>query len=120
RPLVTLRADLRQNAEPTNELLELIERHDLNGAVVRLLIDVTPENETRLNENAIRDALRKAEVYHLAGIRKDVDRPERARLGGSPEGLTPEQLLERYLISKEVDEERRAALMQAAKDVFDE
>lgn len=120
RPLVTLRADLRQSAEPTNELLELIERHDLNGAVVRLLIDVTPENETRLNENAIRDALRKAEVYHLAGIRKDVDRPERARLGGSPEGLTPEQLLERYLISKEVDEERRAALMQAAKDVFDE
>jgi exonuclease SbcD len=120
RPLVTLRADLRESQEPTQAVLDLIARHDLNGAVVRLMLNVTPENEARLNENVIRETLRQADIYHLAGMRKEVERADRARLGGSPEGLTPEQLLERYLISKEVDEERRAALMQAAKDVFDQ
>lgn len=120
RPLVTLRADLRQSDDPTGDVLDLIGKHKLADAVVRLLIDVTPENEARLNEGLIRDALREANIYHLAGLRKDIEQPDRARLGGNPEGLTPEQLLERYLLSREVDEAHRAELMDAARTVFDE
>src|SRR5690606_16901075 len=89
RPLVTLRADLRQSTDPTQALLDQINQHNLNGAVVRLMIEVTPENEANLSEGIIREALRKADDYHVAGIRKDVDRPDRARLGASPAGLTP-------------------------------
>jgi len=33
--------------------------------------------------------------------------------------LSDEELMERYLISRQVDEVRRADLMDAAKDVFD-
>ena len=66
------------------------------------------------------DALRSADIYHLAGLRKDVEQPDRARLGGNPEGMTPEQLMERYFISREVDEARRGELMEAARSVFDE
>ncbi len=120
RPFVTLRADLRDTDNPTQALVDEIRRYALKGAVVRLLVEVTPENETRFNEGIIREALRGAEVYHLAGIRKEVERAERARLGINPEGLTPDQLLDRYLISKDTAPDRRAELLAAAQGIFDQ
>ena len=119
RPFVTLRVDLREYSDPTSEMLNVIQKHNLQGAVVRVIVEVTPDNETRLNEGAIREALRQADVYHLAGMRKEVERADRARLGANPEGLTPEELLERYLITKETPEARRAELLEAAQNVFD-
>jgi hypothetical protein len=87
--------------------------------VVRLLLDMTPESEARFNEITIRDVLKEAGINHLAVIRKQIEQPSRARLGGSPEGLTPIELLERYLISKEIDEERRQELIEAAEKIFE-
>ena len=119
RPFVTLRADLCEEIDPTQALLDQIARHNLREAVVRLMVDVTPENEARFSENAIREALRQAEVYHVAGLRKEVRRSERARLGFSPEGLSPEQLLERYLMSKETSPARSTELLDAARPIFE-
>jgi exonuclease SbcD len=119
RKFVTLRADLRQSQNPTQEVVQDIKKHALAGAVVRLLLDMTPESEARFNEATIRDVLKEAGINHLAGIRKLIEQPSRARLGGSPEGLTPIELLERYLISKEIDEERRQELMEAAEKIFE-
>jgi len=82
-------------------------------------VDVTPENEARFSENAIREALRQAQVYHVAGLRKEVRRSERARLGLSPEGLSPEQLLERYLLSRETSPARSNELLEAARPIFE-
>jgi exonuclease SbcD len=119
RPFVTLRADLRESGNPTKEVMDLIAKHKLEGAVVRLMVDVTPENEAGLSEVAIRDALRRAEVYHIAGMRKEVDQADRARLGANPEGMTPEQLLERYLLSREIPQARREELIEAAQAIFE-
>lgn len=119
RPFVTLRCDLCEEIDPTQALLDQIARHNLREAVVRLLVDVTPENEARFSENAIREALRQAQVYHVAGLRKEVRRSERARLGISPEGLSAEQLLERYLMSKETPPARAAELLEAARPIFE-
>jgi exonuclease SbcD len=119
RPFVTLRADLCEEIDPTQALMDQIVKHNLQGAVVRLLVDVTPENEARFSENAVREALRQAQVYHVAGLRKEVRRSERARLGLSPEGLSPEQLLERYLLSKEASPARCAELLEAARGIFE-
>jgi hypothetical protein len=63
--------------------------------------------------------LRQADVYHVAGIRKEIERGDRARLGANPEGLTYAQLLDRYLISKEVYADRREELLNAAQEIFD-
>jgi DNA repair protein SbcD/Mre11 len=114
RPFVTLRADLRESANPTQDVIDRIRRHDLTDAVVRLILKLTPETQSRLNENTLRAALRDKGVFYIAAIGKDVDQPARIRLGTSPEELTSEQLLERYLISKEVPEARRQKLMEAA------
>jgi exonuclease SbcD len=119
RPFVTLRADLRDSENPTQEIVRQIQQHNLKGAVVRLIVDLTPETEPLLNETAIRDVLRQADVYHVAGIRKEIERGDRARLGANPEGLTYAQLLDRYLISKEVYADRREELLNAAQEIFD-
>lgn len=119
RPFVTLRADLRDSENPTQEMAQQIQQHNLNGAVVRLIVELTPETEPLMNEASIRDVLRQAGAYHVAGIRKEIERADRARLGANPEGLTHAQLLERYLISKEVYADRREELLNAAQEIFD-
>jgi DNA repair protein SbcD/Mre11 len=118
RPFVTLRGDLRESVNPTQDTIKLIESHNLKQAVVRMYLQMTQESEARFNEMAVRHALQNAGVFHFASLRKEIDQPTRARLGASPEGLTAEQLLERYLISKEVSLERRTELMEAASSVF--
>ncbi len=119
RPFVTLTADLRTVANPTDKVVKLIARHDLNDAVVRLLLELSPETEARLNENILRDELKRVGVYQIAGVRKQVESPTRARLGANPEGLTHIELLERYLISKEIPEDRRDELLEAAHPIFE-
>ncbi len=120
RPFVTLRADLRESDNPTQDVIDLIRRHNLNDAVVRLLLKLTPEAQSKLNENALRTALRDAGVFYIAAMGKDVDQPARIRLGTSPEELTSMELLERYFISKEVGEARRHKLMQAAAELLED
>jgi len=120
RNFVTLKADLRDDPRPTQTTIQLIEKHNLRNAVVRLLLRMSPESEAQFNENAVREALRRSAAFHIASIRKEVDHPERTRLGTSPEGLTPEQLLDRYLLSREIPPERRAELIELASEIFDE
>lgn len=120
RPFVTLRADLRDDDQPTRTVMQLIEKHNLNNAVVRFILQFSQTSETRFNENAIREHLKKSGAFHIAGIRKEVEQPARARLGGSPEGMTPDQLLERYLQSQETPPERRNELLEAADTIFEQ
>jgi exonuclease SbcD len=119
RPFITLKADLRKSKNPTKTVLNLLHKHVLVDAVVRLVLDVSPESEALLNENTVRDELRQAGIFQLASIRKQIEQPIRARLGASPEGLTHAELLEHYFISKEVPPERRQELMEAAAAIFE-
>jgi exonuclease SbcD len=118
RNFVTIRVDLRESGDPTREAVDEIEGYDLQGAVVRVVLDLKPETEARLNDGMVRDALHRGGVAYIAGIRHEVEQPARARLGGSPEGMTDEQLLDRYLISKGMDDSRRAELIAAAQDIL--
>jgi exonuclease SbcD len=118
RPFVTIRADLRKSAEPTREAVDEVESYDLQGAVVRVILDLTPETEAKLNDGMVRDAVLRGGAAYIAGIRREVEQTVRARLGANPEGLSDDELLERYLISKGIGEERRAELMMAAKDII--
>lgn len=120
RPFVTLKADLRDDPNPTQTVMHMLERYNLRNAIVRVLLQLTPESEARFNEAAIRDALRRASAFYVAAIRKEVEQPARARLGASPEGLTHLELLERYLMSREIPLDRRAELLEAAAAIFEE
>lgn len=118
RPFVTISADLREEEEPTQTLVELIDKRDLADAIVRVRVEMTPEAEARLDDGMIRDALKRGGAHVIAGIEKKVEQAARARLGSNPEELSDDDLLERYLLSKEVPEIRRESLHQLAEPIF--
>mgnify|MGYP005838025111 CR=1 FL=1 len=120
RPMVTLDADCTRDPHPTETLLKLIRTRDVRDAIVRVRVTLTTETEALLKDERVREALRQAGAYHIASIKRDVHRPERTRLGISPEGLSQIQLLEKYLQSREsLSPERRARLMELAKGILD-
>lgn len=119
RPFVTLSADLTTAANPTEQVLKLIKKYDLTDAVVRLELKLSVETEARFQENTVRDELKHAGAYQIAGVRKQVEQPVRARLGASPEGLSHSELLERYFVSKEIVLDRRHALLDAAEQILE-
>jgi exonuclease SbcD len=118
RPFVTLRVDVRESTNPTQKVLDAINRRELDDAVVRLIIQSDVETEGKLRDGEIHNALREARVSTVAGVQKDVDRPIRSRLGASPEGLTSVELLQRYLITKGLSDERIELLVERAQEIF--
>ncbi len=118
RRFVTIDADVRQESAPLEALLEAIGQHRVEDAVVRVRVKARPEQEGLLRDADVRRALKDA--YFVAGISKEVERAYRQRLGGaSPEGLTPAELLARYLESKGTSPERIKALLERAEVLFE-
>lgn len=118
RPFVTIEVNV-QGDDPTAEILEAIAAHDIEDAVVRLIIHTPVEKEPLINEGAIRRAL--AEAFHIAAIVKDVERKVRLRLGDQPiEEMTPRQMLERYFQVKQTPPERIPLLLKYAEEIFRE
>jgi exonuclease SbcD len=118
RPFASLKLDLRESADPTADVIREIEARNLKEAVVRVLVDLTPETEGRFSEDKIREALRRAGTWVIASISRHVERPARVRLGSSSEALSDIELLERYLINREVPPARRAALLELADPIL--
>lgn len=119
RPFVTLKIDLREEEYPTRITVQTIEKHNLKNAVVRVLLQLSPESEAKFREDYVHEALKRAQVFYIATIRKEVEQASRMRLGGSPEGLTHIELLDRYLASREIPQERRNELLEVAEDLFE-
>ena len=120
RPFVTVRADARPSRDPTAEVLRAAERLDLREAVVRVSARLSESNAHLLRDLEIRQALYSAGADHVAALHKDIERPVRARLGGSPEQLQPEELLEHYFQGKEVPPDRIQTLLDAARSLFED
>jgi exonuclease SbcD len=119
RPFVTIRMDVTQSAEPMTAILDELEQHPVEGAVVRVIIKATESQEILLDEKPMRQALRGAS--YIASIIRDIDRPLRHRLGSlSAEELTPREALERYLDSRDTHPDRKAELMRHAEAIFRE
>lgn len=119
RPMVTVRADLRKDYQPTQTVIGLLEGYELKEAVVRIVLQLTPETNTLFNDNQIRDSLRRAGVFHVAAIRRDVERSERARLGENPEEQSHLELLSRYFDHHQVAAPRKAQLLEIAERLME-
>ncbi len=118
RPFITIRIRA-EGPDPMAQIRDEIARHDVRGAVVRVMIRVGEEEEKLIQEQEIRRALKGA--HYISTIHKDVERRYRQRLGGhSPETLTPQEALRRYLEAKEVPPERIETLLEYADRIFQE
>jgi DNA repair protein SbcD/Mre11 len=120
RPMVTIDVDASGDEDPTARVVAAIRDYDLQEAIVRLRIRIDAEQEPYLAEGRVREALKAADVFHLAAIIRDVTRANRARLGANPEELTSLQLLERYLMVTDVASERRLLLLAEAENLMRE
>jgi exonuclease SbcD len=118
RPFITLKIDVRRFDDPTQRVLDKIKRHDLEEAVVKVIIQADPEQEDHLRDSVIHNALREARVSVVAAVQKDIERPIRSRLGASPEGLTAMELLTRYFVSLGLSEDQIALLLERAEPIL--
>lgn len=118
RPFVTIRADVRYEAHPLRAIERVIADSDLAGAVARLVVQMTPEQEPRLRDTDLSPLL--ADAF-FGQINRDVERTVRDRLDGlEPDAMTPLHLLERYLQSKGKPEAEIASYLTEAQAIFAE
>jgi exonuclease SbcD len=117
RPFVTVRVDLHQAEDPLTVLRREVSDLDLKDAVVRVIMRLRAEQEKLIGDRDVRSLL--TDAAFVASINRDVEREARVRLGNlSPEELTSQELLERYLETKDTPAERKEELMDRAEEIF--
>jgi exonuclease SbcD len=117
RPFVTVRADVREAINPLMALQQEVAAHDLQDAVVRLILQLRADQEPLVRDRDVRGLL--SDAYFIGGINRDVEREARVRLGSlSPEEMTDRELLEKYLETKDTDPERAKTLLEHAANIF--
>jgi exonuclease SbcD len=117
RPFVTVRADVRESDEALAALAREIDKHDLRGAVVRLILRLRADQEPMLRDYELRALL--SDAYTIGGINRDVERKARVRLGDqAPEEMTDRELLAKYLEIKDTPPERVKTLLEHADLIF--
>ncbi len=115
RRFVSIFADATNDGEtPTDAVIRAIEQHDVKDAIVRVRVKLLQSQEPMLRLREVENKL--SEAHLIAGISRDIQRDSRSRIGlESPEMLTPEQLLDAYLLSKGRPRDEIDALMKTAK-----
>ena len=109
-----LTIEVRAGEDPTADVLAAAEREQIEGKVVRLVVRLEPRYETRLNYPEVRRALRQAAYF--AGIVKQVEREARVSTPfPHPEEVSPLEMLEFHLRTREVPAERVGELLEYAR-----
>jgi len=117
RPFVTIRADVRDAEDPLAALERIIRRHDMEKAVVRLILQLRADQEPLLRDYDVRGLL--SDAYTIGGISREVERKARVRLGDqAPEEMSDPELLETYLEIKDTPENRIRTLVNYADGIF--
>ncbi len=118
RRFVSIRVDVRGQAEPLAEIRKVVAQHSVADAVVRLVVTLAPEQESKLRDAALAPLL---EGSFFAQINREIDRAGRDRLEGlDPDALTPEHLLARYLMDKGKSNTDLGIYMEEARALFEE
>jgi exonuclease SbcD len=108
---------IRVNADrefPTQEVLRRIEEHaeDARDAIVRLVIETSPEHERDLRHDEIRAALAATKAAYTS-VSTQVARHHRTILGDQGvEQMSPEQALQLYLQNKGIPPDRTQLLVK--------
>ncbi len=107
--------------DPNATVIRKLETHadDIRGAIVRVIIKTTAQQEGLLRDDEIRKAL--TEAAYVASVSREIDTPQRTRLGEhSIEQLTPRQALELYFSTTNVPRDRAETLLGYAGDLIGE
>ena len=96
---------------PNLTVAERVSRHATRDAIVKLNIETPANIEPLLSDSEIRASL--SDAHYIAAISRQISERPRTRLDGTySEGLTPSQLLERYLDSRDTPPDRSKDLLE--------
>jgi len=117
RPFLTIDAKV-ESENATEDVVRAIARHatQLDGAVVRLRIDIPPERAGELHEDDIRAQLKSA--YFVAAFERIGRQRQRSRWGAAGPAIQragPLEALALYLENQKVDSGRRDTLLRHAR-----
>ncbi len=105
---VKLSAD---DQSPNDTITGQVSRHSVRDAIVKLNIEMPANLEPLLADSEIRKSL--SEAHYVAAISRQITERPRTRLDGTySQGLTPSQLLESYLQSRDTPPERAKDLLE--------
>lgn len=115
RRFVTLNVDIgSEDISPTSTILAEIERQqgEIEGAVVRLQLNLPAASQSLLRDADLRNALKDA---YYSSISREIKEDARIRLGNMPAGeLTPLEALRAWLETRKVPPERASLLLDYA------
>lgn len=113
RPFRTLRLKAH-GSEPQADLLRVIERaSDLEGAIVRLFVEVSREAESQVRPLELRRALRAAGAAYVANVTLEPERPQDRPVLPLHE-VSPLEMLRGYLAARQVPPTRAQRLVELA------
>ena len=116
RPFQTLRVDARPAEDATAAVVEVVERAQAEGAVVRVQVQLREDQQAGFRESEVVAALGQAASVTVA---REVESDVRMRLGDlAPEALTPLELIQRYFESRNVASDRMRSLLARAEDLL--
>jgi exonuclease SbcD len=119
RKFVSLHVSLKpENSDPTKTILEEIGKHDLEGTIVRLAVDIPADLNKEIEIEKIKKALSGA--FYTAGISRNVERKERQAIDGQEEveRLSPIEALQKYFASKKYSPEKIKDLEKFASEIL--
>ncbi|MYD28979.1 MAG: exonuclease SbcCD subunit D [Dehalococcoidia bacterium] len=119
RRFVTIAVNPR-DADPNEEVLAAIGKHDVTDAIVKVEVHLDRDQETLLRLSEARSAL--ADAHVIAGIRTVLPDENRSPLPPNiqPDASSPVETLDTYLKLREVADERRERLLAAAAEIIEE
>jgi hypothetical protein len=113
---MTVRLDLRGEADPTEIALSAVGGVDVAGSIVRVIVQLRADQQASFREREMEASL--AEASSVVIVR-EVEAEARARLGDlSPEALSPAQLVEHYFDARGEAPERQSALLARAEELM--
>ena len=117
-----LTIDVKLDADdpsPNQTVADRVSRQATRDAIVKLNIQMPANLEALLTDSEIRASL--SEAHYIAAISRQITERPRTRLDGTySEGLTPSQLLERYLDSRDTPPDRAKDLLQRGAQLIAE
>lgn len=118
RGLKTIQVTLLGDADPTETILKRLETEPLENQIVRLIIEGKREHRKRLDERAIRQALKRA--YFSSGIIWDLHTPEEQNKQRELAKRTDEELIKLWCARKQKPAKEEGAFLKLYAELSSE
>jgi exonuclease SbcD len=119
RRFVTIRLDVTGSDDPMTDILDELIEHQVDDAVVRVIIKANEAQDVLIEDKPIRQAL--SEASYIASIVHDINRSKQGRLGNiATEELSPQEALSLYFDSRDTPIERKEELLRYAESIIQE